>query len=60
MKFFVDSRLTKSLSNFLNYRGFDSIHTLDLPDRNSTSDKAITVIAINEKKIMITKDNDFL
>jgi predicted nuclease of predicted toxin-antitoxin system len=60
MKFIVDAQLPKSLSNLLKYRGFDSIHTLDLPNKNSTSDKEITEIAINEKRIVITKDNDFL
>ena len=52
--------MPKSLSDLLKYRGFDSIHTLDLPNKNSTSDKEITEIAINEKRIVITKDNDFL
>jgi predicted nuclease of predicted toxin-antitoxin system len=60
MKFIVDAQLPKSLSDFLNYRGFDSIHTLDLPNKNSTSDKEITEIAFNQKRILITKDNDFL
>jgi predicted nuclease of predicted toxin-antitoxin system len=60
MKFIIDAQLPKSLSELLKYRGFDSIHTLDLPSKNSTSDKEITAIAINEKRIVITKDNDFL
>ena len=60
MKFIVDAQLPKSLSDLLKYRGFDSIHTLDLPNKNSTSDKEITEIANNEKRIVITKDNDFL
>jgi predicted nuclease of predicted toxin-antitoxin system len=60
MKFIVDAQLPKSLSDLLKYRGFDSIHTLDLPNKNSTSDKEITEIAFNEKRIVITKDNDFL
>ncbi len=38
MKFIVDAQLPKSLSDLLNSRGFDSIHTLDLPNKNSTSD----------------------
>jgi predicted nuclease of predicted toxin-antitoxin system len=60
MKFIIDAQLPKSLSDLLKYRGFDSVHTLDLPNKNSTSDKEITEIAINEKRIVITKDNDFL
>ena len=60
MKFIVDAQLPKSLSDLLNYKGFDSIHTLDLPNGNSTSDKIITEIAFKEKRIVITEDNDFL
>lgn len=60
MKFIVDAQLPKSLSDLLNYRGFDSIHTLDLPNKNSTFDKEIIEISSNEKRIVITKDNDFL
>ena len=36
------------------------MHTLELQDKNSTSDKVITEIAIDQKRIVITKDNDFL
>ena len=50
MKFIVDAQLPKSLSDLLNYRGFDSLHTLELQDKNSTSDKVITEIAIDKKK----------
>lgn len=60
MKFIVDAQLPKSLSELLINRGFDSIHTLDLPNRNATSDKEITEIALKEKRIVITKDSDFL
>lgn len=60
MKFIVDAQLPKSLSDLLKYRGFDSIHTLELPNKNATSDKEITEIAFTEKRIVITKDNDFL
>jgi len=60
VKFIVDAQLPKSLSDLLNYRGFDSLHTIELQDKNSTSDKVITEIAIDQKRIVITKDNDFL
>ncbi|MFN8699723.1 MAG: DUF5615 family PIN-like protein [Flavobacteriales bacterium] len=60
MKFIVDAQLPKSLSELLIYRGLDSVHTLDLANGNSTSDKEIIHIAINEQRIVITKDNDFL
>ena len=60
MKFIVDAQLPKALSDLLKYRGYDSIHTLELPDKNATSDDVITEIAISQKRIVITKDNDFL
>ena len=49
MKFIVDAQLPKSLSDFLNYRGHDSIHTLELPNKNGTDDKYIKRIAAEEQ-----------
>lgn len=60
MKFLVDAQLPKALSDFLNLQGFDSIHTLDLPVRNKTTDKAIAKLANEEGRIVISKDIDFL
>ncbi len=60
MKFIVDAQLTKSLSDLLNQLGFDSIHTLDLPNKNLSKDGFITELAIQEDRVVITKDSDFL
>jgi predicted nuclease of predicted toxin-antitoxin system len=60
MKFLVDAQLPKALSDLLNYRGHDSLHTLELPDKNETSDQVIIEIAISQKRIVISKDSDFL
>ena len=60
MKFIVDAQLPKSLSDFLKYRGHDSIHTLELPKRNNTKDQNIIKLALEQERIVITKDNDFL
>jgi predicted nuclease of predicted toxin-antitoxin system len=60
MKFIVDAQLPRELSHFLNHQGHDSKHTLDLPDKNKTSDSEIIRIADEEKRIVISKDNDFL
>jgi len=60
VKFLIDAQLPKSLSDFLNSKGFDSIHTLDLPNKNKTKDKQIAQIATEENRIVISKDNDFL
>jgi predicted nuclease of predicted toxin-antitoxin system len=59
MKFIIDAHLPKQLSIFLNERGFDSIHTLDLPNKNTTSDIEINALSLKEKRIVISKDSDF-
>lgn len=41
MKFIVDAQLPKSLSDFLNQKDLDSIHTLELPGKITTSDQQI-------------------
>ncbi|WP_224996923.1 DUF5615 family PIN-like protein [Cesiribacter sp. SM1] len=60
MKFLVDAQLPRSLADFLNQKGFDAIHTLELPNQNKTKDWQIAKIANNENRIVISKDSDFL
>ena len=60
MKFIIDAQLPKSLSDFLNAAGFNSVHTLELPEMNRTGDNAITTKADTEDRIIVTKDADFL
>ena len=60
MKFIVDAQLPKSLSDFLNSVGHDSIHTIEFKDKNKTTDSQIKKIASKENRIIITKDADFL
>ena len=60
LKFIIDAQLPQKLSIFLNSKGYDTIHTLDLPDKNATTDKYIKEIANNENRVLITKDDDFL
>lgn len=60
MKFILGAQLPKSLSDFLNAAGFNSLHTLELPEMNRTGDNAITAKADIEGRIVVTKDADFL
>ncbi len=60
MKFLVDARLPKILSYFIKSKGINSIHTLELPDKNKTQYGYITRLATDEQFIVITKDADFL
>ncbi len=59
MKFIVDAQLPRKLAIFLLNRGIDTIHTLDLPKKNLTSDSNIIEICDNQSRTIITKDFDF-
>lgn len=59
MKFIVDAQLAFKLSTYLNDKGFDCLHTFDLPNKNATTDKEIIDLSIKEKRIVISKDIDF-
>lgn len=43
----------------MNSFGFDSIHTIELNNKNNTSDEEINEISIRDKRIVISKDSDF-
>jgi len=60
VKFIVDAQLPVSLSKLLQNKGFDAIHTDDLPNKELTTDDEIRDISLNEGRIIITKDSDFL
>lgn len=60
MKFIVDAQLPNGIAWILNSRGFNAIHTDNLPDKERTTDKQIRDIAFQEDRIVITKDADFL
>ena len=59
MKFIVDAQLPKSLSRLLNEKGHDSIHTLELSNKNATDDLIINELSLKEKRVVISKDSDF-
>lgn len=59
MKFLIDAQLPKMLARFFRERGFDAIHTLELPDKNVTDDLKINQISLTEERIVISKDSDF-
>jgi len=40
-------------------KGYDTIHTNDLPNKHLTSDRYIIEIAEKENRIVISKDSDF-
>jgi predicted nuclease of predicted toxin-antitoxin system len=60
MKFLIDAQLPVRLAQFLQMAGHDAIHTRDLPQQNKTSDARINELSIQEERIVITKDYDFV
>jgi predicted nuclease of predicted toxin-antitoxin system len=60
VKFLVDAQLPKSLSELLIQFGHDSVHTLDLPLMNATTDQILIELATSEQRVVISKDADFL
>ncbi|RLA57971.1 MAG: hypothetical protein DRQ78_12805 [Epsilonproteobacteria bacterium] len=60
MKFLLDAQLPKKLSLFLNYKGHDSIHTLDLPNKNKSKDSELNSLSIKEQRVLVSKDMDFV
>jgi len=45
IKFIVDAHIPKKLSLLLKWKGYDSVHTLDLFDKNKTKDSKINQIS---------------
>jgi len=60
MKFLVDAQLPRRLVFRLRETGHDAKHTLDLPSGNRTPDSEIVEIAMQEGRVVVTKDADFV
>jgi predicted nuclease of predicted toxin-antitoxin system len=60
MKFIIDAQLPKRLARFLQSEGYDAVHTLDLPQQNATPDAMINSISVEQHRVVITKDADFV
>lgn len=60
MKFLVDAQLPRRLIHRLLEKGHDAIHTSDLAHKNRTPDPDIEALSLKEKRILITKDSDFV
>lgn len=59
MKFIIDAQLPQLLADWLKDRGFDAIHTLELPESNRSNDKEIIRAADQGDRVVVSKDSDF-
>ncbi len=60
MKYLIDTQLPKRLAHELEKLGHDAIHTLDLPEGNRTKDRDINSFSKEEKRVVVSKDSDFV
>jgi predicted nuclease of predicted toxin-antitoxin system len=60
MNFLIDAQLPRRLVRTLAAAGHDAVHTLDLPNGNRTTDAEINTISFQQKRVVITKDTDFV
>ena len=60
MNFLIDAQLPEHMSTWLVEAGHDARHTLDLPLGNRTPDSAIIACAMREKRVVVSKDGDFV
>lgn len=59
-KFLVDAQLPRRLARFMESKNLDVVHTLDLPEANKTKDGVINRISLEQKRVVVTKDEDFV
>jgi len=60
MKFLIDAQLPYGLKLLIASSGFDVIQTDDLPDKERTTDNQRRKISLNENRIVVSKDADFV
>lgn len=60
MKFLIDANLPNRLTRILKIKGFEILHTDDLPNKERTTDNELRKLSIEQDYVVITKDSDFL
>ncbi len=56
----MDAQFPRRLAYRLREAGHDALHTLDLPDGNRTTDEETNRRFVEEKRVVVTKDADFV
>lgn len=60
MRFLIDAQLPRRMGGWLKSAGCDAVHTLDLSARNRTTDDYVSTLADSDRRIVISKDADFV
>lgn len=59
IRFLVDAHLPFRLVRRLRERGYDALHTSELPRGNATPDHEINALSLQEERVVVSKDSDF-
>ncbi|MEO5569728.1 MAG: DUF5615 family PIN-like protein [Bacteroidia bacterium] len=59
MKFIIDTQLPPGLSQLITNKGCDAVHTTFFPNGHLMNDHEIRKIAVDQNRIIITKDTHF-
>jgi predicted nuclease of predicted toxin-antitoxin system len=59
MKFIIDEQLPLLLCDWVQAKGHDVVHILTLGGVASVSDSNVNILSMTEKRVVITKDEDF-
>jgi len=60
LRFLVDAHLPLRLVARLREVGYDAVHTSELPRGNATPDREICALSLRERRVVVTKDGDFV
>ena len=60
MNFLIDAQFPRRLAHQLRATGFETTHTLDLPDGNRTTDQELITFSLAQHCVLVTKDSDFV
>jgi predicted nuclease of predicted toxin-antitoxin system len=60
VKLLIDAQLPRRMVGWMRAAGCDTVHTLDLPDGNATSDGQVIITADREGRVVVTIDADFV
>lgn len=60
MKFLIDAQLPRRFAVWLTEAGHDVLHTLDMPLKNQTPDREVVARAVQDGRVVVSKDDDFV
>ncbi len=60
MRFLIDAQLPRRFVIWIAGAGHDALHTLDLPLKNRTPDNEVVARAMQDGRVVVSKDDDFV